>query len=845
MYQSTQVVPAATAAGAINHPASQMIHALTGDPNTPVLFFAAKDNDSSRVHPQPILGRLQDLLPRLEALNRQGAGIFLTVNQVKGRRRKAEDVTAIRALFVDGDTGPIPKVWGKPTKEILEHKPGFLHARNPSKWAAFWPLAEGEDPRRFRAAQLALADFYKSDKAVADLPRVMRLPGFLHQKDPTQVQTYATILCDPDTVYTIDEVLAAHGFDPTKVVPEKPTVATTPVDLDHQITDQEREALDARLQRMPGNCRHKEMFSWGCDAVQACLPREDAVASMQNWMIEHGREARPGEAEEIIDDAIKKVRKGLAYISTPGVRPELDFQDAPIAPSNLPAQIILPGDRVSITESAKIIFSTAAPRREWFFRGGRVHELISDGEARSLQPLTTTAFRSRLESLGQTLAWRAGRGNAMVLKPTPCPEDTAKALLETREARDLLPGITSVLSRPIITVDDAGAPQIVGPGYHPVLGGVFITGGAPPPTVLLPKAVEGILALLEDFDFLTPGDRSRALASIITPALRFGKLLRSSDHIPMDIGEAAESQSGKTLRQSLVAKIYGEKPSVITQRMGGVGSLDESISQRLVEGRPFIQFDNLRGSINSPTLEALLTPSGTFGARIPRHGEVQVDPRSFIFMGTSNGIQTTPDLANRASIVRIRKRPPGYQFREWPEGGLLEHVDAKQPYYLGCVVAVIRAWIEAGRPRNKVTGHDFLGWAGVLDWIVQEIFHAAPLLEGHHDARERLGDPVKGWGREVALRLAKERPGVALRATAIAAYCNENGIAIPGIKDPSQDEMGQAKQVGNLLTRVVGPTGEATLDGVHIQRLPITDSSGRPTHAYCFGAGKATDSRPF
>src|SRR5438034_8379777 len=42
----------------------------------------------------------------------------------------------------------------------------------------------------------------------------------------------------------------------------------------------------------------------------------------------------------------------------------------------------------------------------------------------------------------------------------------------------------------------------------------------------------------------------------------------------------------------------------------------------------------------------------------------------------------------------------------------------------------------AGRSQNT----PFREWAGVLNWIVQNIFHAAPLLDGHEAAQSRVSN---------------------------------------------------------------------------------------------------------
>src|SRR5207244_2612373 len=104
------------------------------------------------------------------------------------------------------------------------------------------------------------------------------------------------------------------------------------------------------------------------------------------------------------------------------------------------------------------------------------------------------------------------------------------------------------------------------------------------------EAVQALRSILAEFDFQTEGDHSRALANVVTPALKLGGFLRG--FVPVDVAEADQSQSGKTFRQRVTCALYNERPRVIARRDGGVGSVDESFSQALIGGRPFIQLDN-------------------------------------------------------------------------------------------------------------------------------------------------------------------------------------------------------------------------------------------------------------
>lgn len=119
----------------------------------------------------------------LEQLNQQGAGVFVTVNATNGRRTAA-DVLRVRALFVDIDK-PAPGTLERlraadlPPSMIVESSPGKLHA--------YW-LTDAVELSEFSALQARLIAAWGADKVCVDTPRILRVPGFLHLKDPSAPQ---------------------------------------------------------------------------------------------------------------------------------------------------------------------------------------------------------------------------------------------------------------------------------------------------------------------------------------------------------------------------------------------------------------------------------------------------------------------------------------------------------------------------------------------------------------------------------------------------------------------------------------------------------------------------------
>ena len=358
---------------------------------------------------------------------------------------------------------------------------------------------------------------------------------------------------------------------------------------------------------------------------------------------------------------------------------------------------------------------------------------------------------------------------------------------------------------------------------HKECGGRFVSSEAIPEKFELRAAVCSILEVVSEFDFLTPFDKSRAIAAILTPALKFGGLLDT--HIPLFVLEADDSQAGKGFFLEVVQNFYGEIPSLVTQRQGGVGGFDESLSQALLNGRPFVQLDNVRGHIGSPFLEALLTCplNATLPARVPYRGEVQVQPDRFLFQLTSNGFEGTRDLANRSCIIRIRKRRD-FTFQRYPEGTLLNHVHHNLGRYLGCIHSVLAKWVSSGKPStNDIRGEGrFRLWAQVMDWIIQELFDLPSPLDGHEQAQERVSNPALHWLRQLCLTAQEDaRLDEALTASDIVEISNSHSLDIPGLGDDAPDSKALLR-IGCIMGKLFRQSNDISLEGFQLQRTDST-----------------------
>lgn len=189
----------------VNQDATKFLELLTeGDPCT---FQTFDDTEAKRRTLNSVLhGNLVDQVEKLEVLNQRGAGVFVMVNAGDLKGRKTENVIHVRSAFVDLD--------GSPIKPVLEAplSPHIVVESSPERYHAYW-LIDGIFNHEFKAVQEMLAFRYNGDAVVKDLARVMRLPGFLHQKhEPYKTHILQT---SGQERFERDNFYDAFSFDPT------------------------------------------------------------------------------------------------------------------------------------------------------------------------------------------------------------------------------------------------------------------------------------------------------------------------------------------------------------------------------------------------------------------------------------------------------------------------------------------------------------------------------------------------------------------------------------------------------------------------------------------------------
>jgi hypothetical protein len=167
--------------------ARAFIKALTGKAEARIRVRMIHDSDKNGNRSEEAEGTIAELWPAIVEWQRLGFGAFYVLNQTGTRTYRFAtdaDIEKIHALATDHDDGlpPEAKWHQRPSLIVKTSCVGEIQ-----KGQLLWPVINCP-VTRFEEAQKRLAAYYGSDPTICNPSRVLRLPGSLHLKDPSNPQ---------------------------------------------------------------------------------------------------------------------------------------------------------------------------------------------------------------------------------------------------------------------------------------------------------------------------------------------------------------------------------------------------------------------------------------------------------------------------------------------------------------------------------------------------------------------------------------------------------------------------------------------------------------------------------
>lgn len=201
----------------MTHPAIEFLNHLdtSADATFNIECYTDIPKGVTKLKHDPLAGRhnnisllqLEKLLPKLQSLNDQGAGIFVARNQCTGSRN-ISNITRVRGIHADMDDvtdAQLASVYAALHPSIV------VQSSEPQRYQLYWQLAANESLGKdeTKAINQCLAMSHGADKAAVDVARLLRLPGFKHMKYRADGKTPTVVATYFGHTYTADQIRQA------------------------------------------------------------------------------------------------------------------------------------------------------------------------------------------------------------------------------------------------------------------------------------------------------------------------------------------------------------------------------------------------------------------------------------------------------------------------------------------------------------------------------------------------------------------------------------------------------------------------------------------------------------
>lgn len=312
------------------------------------------------------------------------------------------------------------------------------------------------------------------------------------------------------------------------------------------------------------------------------------------------------------------------------------------------------------------------------------------------QPIevNSDALRGLLAQRASWYKWKAlddgGEWKRVPLPPTEYPSIMASGAIA---AAAKVPALDSILGVPFVGADGGIVKK---PGYYAADKTLLLPHGMSVSAMPLADAREVLLDWVADFPFASQSGIAHAIGLALTPLVR--RMIRGP--VPPVLIEAPKPRTGKTLlAQALAAPSSGwvavrpfpDRPE----------EQEKAVFAALLKGKPVIVLDNLKGRIDSPTLEMTLTAYPTVSGRIlGASDEVEVAARSQWVLTSNNG-EFSEDMIGRLVVIRLDRRTERPDLLDVKS---LRHPDIKgwmednKNVLLSALLTLVKEWNLAGRP---------------------------------------------------------------------------------------------------------------------------------------------------
>lgn len=702
-----------------------------------------------------VFGPYHSLKDSLRKANREGAGIYIAVNETNGVKRSKETITRVRAVWAefDGPQVDLDALALSPSMVVVSHHGPHL----------YW-LVDGQvSPDECRVTVQAIAARLQGDPVVHDPSRVLRAPGFYHLKDPAAPFLVKLVKAEPIR-YTLQEIKNAFPAIPSGGAKNSKDKAAALEDEQGDQRDHEPEApvecsvpvpdrivqAKAYIAKIPGaaqGTRHHSMLNVAAVLARgfalpdgAALPLLQVYASRCEPPVEHSQcpyfleEARQYGTEPTGG----RVRDPLPTIEV--TTDEKDVADQAVDSLVKAGGLFHRGQRlVHIVTEGRPASKLKRPEGAPHIAAVHVHHLRERIAA-------AAKFYKLVPQKNSPNPHAPIFDKVPVHVPIWCPQ-----AIHSRGTWQEIPYLQGVVTTPVLREDGSILDRA---GYDPA-SGIFLFAQSTFPSIPMNpseaqarEALESLREVFCDFPFAKAVHEAANLAAVLTPFVRSAM----AGPAPLFNYDANVRGAGKTLGADAVGIIATGRPLA---RMPQAPN-DEEEEKRLAgiaqDGDAIVLIDNITRPLGSGALDAILTSTRWKPRILGKTGNPEFEVKT-TFLATSNNVQLVGDIARRTLHIRLCSATDHPEDRkDFRHPALLQWVTENHPRLAVAALTVLRAYVVAGRPMIGITPWgSFEEWSR---WVREPIvwllgvdpMHTREELESHSNIESgALQGLVDGW----------------------------------------------------------------------------------------------------
>lgn len=261
-------------------------------------------------------------------------------------------------------------------------------------------------------------------------------------------------------------------------------------------------------------------------------------------------------------------------------------------------------------------------------------------------------------------------------------------------------------------------------------------------------AVAELLEVVCDFRFESDDHRAAWLAGLLTPLARFA----FDGPTPLFLIDANVRGAGKGLLAQTIGQIVLGREMPVSSYAHDTEEMRKKITAIALAGDRMIHLDNLEGSFGNDTLDRALTATRWKDRILGKSQEVDL-PLIPVWYGTGNNVSVAADTTRRIIHIRLdvlQENPEERTGFRHPE--LIGWLRQNRPRLLTCALTILRAYCNAGMPRQDVSAFgSFEGWSRLVReaivWVGQPdpCETRAKLAEQSDTVADSLGQLIAAW----------------------------------------------------------------------------------------------------